>query len=381
MDENTRPFLWVGNHPGIDLVNTESVDSRGDPLDLVPRWTGLVDWAQEAGLIDSEVAQGCRAASDGRGRTVLTWFRRLRSSLSDVLASGDEPSAARELDAAVAAVAVRLRYQPSRYEHRRHLDAAGPLEQLRLALSAAALDATELDRSRVRRCANPRCALLFHDTTKNRSRRWCSMATCGNRAKARAHYRRARHHAERRRRAVVLVEGASDQAAVVALAARRGRNLDAEGVEVVPIGGAKNIRHFLERFGPQGADVRLAGLYDAGEERDFKRGLERTGFGANLTRADLDALGFYVCVADLEDELIRALGSAAVERVVDAQGELGSFRTFQKQPAQQGRTSQQHLRRFMGTRSGRKVRYATLLVDALDLNDVPRPLNRVLAHV
>ena len=83
----------------------------------------------------------------------------------------------------------------------------------------------------------------------------------------------------------------------------------------------------------------------------------------------MEALGFYVCVADLEDELIRALGAAAVEQVVDAQGELGSFRTFQKQPAQQGRTVEEQLRRFMGTRSGRKVRYATLLVDALALDE------------
>ena len=177
------------------------------------------------------------------------------------------------------------------------------------------------------------------------------------------------------------MEGASDQAAVIALAARRGRNLAVEGVEVVPIGGAKNIRRFLERYGPQGSDVRLAGLYDAAEERDFKRGLERAGLGSDLTRDDMEALGFYVCDVDLEDELIRALGAAAVEQVVDAQGELGSFRTFQKQPAQHRRSIEAQLRRFMGTRSGRKIRYGTLLVDALDPDGVPRPLDRVLAHV
>ena len=66
---------------------------------------------------------------------------------------------------------------------------------------------------------------------------------------------------------------------------------------------------------------------------------------------------------------------------VNAQGELGSFRTFQKQPAQQGRTDEEQLRRFMGTRSGRKIQYARFLVDALDLTNVPRPLDRVLAHV
>jgi hypothetical protein len=181
--------------------------------------------------------------------------------------------------------------------------------------------------------------------------------------------------------AVVLVEGVSDQRALEALAGRRGRSLDAEGVSIVPIGGATNIGGFLRLYGPQGLDVRLAGLCDAGEEGDFRRGLERAGLGSNLARADMEALGFYVCVADLEDELIRALGVAAVEQVIDAQGELGSFRTFQKQPAQQARTNVQQLRRFMGTRGGRKIQYAALLVDALDLAQVPRPLDLVLAHV
>jgi hypothetical protein len=179
---------------------------------------------------------------------------------------------------------------------------------------------------------------------------------------------------------VVLVEGVSDQAALQALAARRGRDLAAEGIAVVPMGGATNIRHFLELFGPRGLNVGLAGLCDAGEEGDFRRGLERAGLGSNLRRADMEALGFHVCVADLEDELIRCLGAAGVEQVVEAQGELGSFRTFQQQPAWRARPSQEQLRRFIGTHSGRKIRYARLLVDALDLESVPRPLDRVLAH-
>jgi hypothetical protein len=179
---------------------------------------------------------------------------------------------------------------------------------------------------------------------------------------------------------VVLVEGISDQVALQALAARRGRDLAAEGIAVVPMGGARNIRRFLELFGPRGLDLRLAGLCDAGEEGDFRRGLERAGLGSDLGRAAMEALGFYVCVADLEDELIRCLGAAAVEQVVEAQGELGSFRTFQQQPAWQGRRRQEQLRRFIGTHSGRKVRYARLLVDALELPSAPRPLDRVLAH-
>jgi hypothetical protein len=182
-------------------------------------------------------------------------------------------------------------------------------------------------------------------------------------------------------RAVVLVEGVSDQCAVEALAERRGWNLDAEGISVVPIGGAQAIGRFLTLFGPRGLDVRLAGLCDAAEEGAFRRGLERAGLGSMLTRADMERLGFYVCVADLEDELIRALGAASVEQVVDAQGDLGSFRTLQKQPAWQGRTTEEQLRRFMGSGGSRKIRYAHLLVEALDLSRVPRPLDLVLAHV
>jgi hypothetical protein len=180
-------------------------------------------------------------------------------------------------------------------------------------------------------------------------------------------------------RAVVLVEGISDRSAVEALAERRGRNLAAEGISVVPIGGAQAIGRFLNELGPRGLDVRLAGLCDAAEEGEFQRGLERAGLGSNLTRADMERLGFFVCVADLEEELIRALGSAAVEEVAEAEGDLGAFRTLQKQPAWQGRPVEEQLRRFMGSGGSRKVRYARLLVEALDLDRVPRPLDLVLA--
>ena len=180
---------------------------------------------------------------------------------------------------------------------------------------------------------------------------------------------------------VVLVEGFSDKGALEALARRRGRNLDAEGVAIMPMGGATNVGHFLARFGPMGAAVRLAGLCDAAEEGDFRRGLKRAGFSRNLTRPDMENLGFFVCVEDLEDELIRSLGADTVERVIGAQGDLDSFRTFQKQPAWRGRTTEDQLRRFFGTHSGRKIQSAPLLVEALDLTRVPRPLDGLIAHI
>ncbi|NEE25049.1 ATP-dependent endonuclease, partial [Streptomyces sp. SID7982] len=138
-------------------------------------------------------------------------------------------------------------------------------------------------------------------------------------------------------RTVVLVEGVSDRAAVEALAERQGRVLTAEGVVVVPLGGATSITRFLRLLGPDGLDVRPAGLCDAAEQRFFLQGLERTGFGTGLAPEDLETLGFFTCHADLEDELIRALGTDGVQQVIDDQGDLRTFRLFQRQPAQRER--------------------------------------------
>jgi hypothetical protein len=199
------------------------------------------------------------------------------------------------------------------------------------------------------------------------------------------------------RGAVVLVEGRSDRAAVEALAARRGRDLRAERSFTVPMGGATNLGHFLDLLGPRGRGIRLAGLCDAAEAPGFRRSLERAGLAAPAVApagpppgpppagpppADpLERLGFFVCVADLEDELIRSLGPARVEQVVAAQGELGPLRTFRQQPAQRERPLEQQLRRFMGTRSGRKIQYARALAEALDPARIPEPLDRLLAFV
>ena len=162
-------------------------------------------------------------------------------------------------------------------------------------------------------------------------------------------------------RAVVLVEGVSDRVAVETLAGRRGRDLAAEGVSVVPIGGAQAIGRFLTRFGPAGLGLRLAGLCDAGEEREFRRGLERAGLGSELTRDGMEKLGFYVCEQDLEEELIRALGADKVLEVVDAHGDRGRFGTLQKQPGWRGRPVEEQLRRFMGSGGRRKTRYETVI--------------------
>ncbi|MEV6614934.1 TOPRIM nucleotidyl transferase/hydrolase domain-containing protein [Streptomyces sp. NPDC051051] len=170
-------------------------------------------------------------------------------------------------------------------------------------------------------------------------------------------------------RTAVLLEGPSDLAAVEALAARRGRDLAVEGVCVVSMGGAMSVARYADILGPPGLDLRLAGLCDEREQPFYDRGLERAG----APRRD-----FFVCVTDLEDELVRALGPAKAEEVVRAEGDLRAWQTFLHQPAQHGRPRQQQLRRFLGTKKGRKIRYGSLLVEALAPDRVPAPLDDLL---
>lgn len=160
--------------------------------------------------------------------------------------------------------------------------------------------------------------------------------------------------------AVVLVEGITDRLALDAVAGRLG--LDLNGVEIVPIGGAQAVRRAAGEY----AGEHVVGLCDAGEERWFRRVLGDSTF---------------VCVKDLEDELIRALGPERVEEVVAAEGELETFRSFQNQPAWHGRPVDSQLRRWFHASDRRNHRYPPLLVEALEPGEIPAPLAGVLAAV
>ncbi|MEU5365184.1 TOPRIM nucleotidyl transferase/hydrolase domain-containing protein [Streptomyces sp. NPDC005925] len=173
-------------------------------------------------------------------------------------------------------------------------------------------------------------------------------------------------------RAAVLLEGLSDVAAVDALAARHGRDLAAEGVCVLSIGGAMSVGRYARLLGAPGLGLRLTGLCDLAEGPYYARGFERAG---------AERHGFFVCAADLEDELIRALGVARVAELVREEGEVRALQTFLHQPAQQGRSPQQQFRRFLGTKSGRKIHYGRVLVEALEPGRVPAPLDGLLSRL
>jgi predicted RNA-binding Zn ribbon-like protein len=174
-------FLWVGNHPGVDLCNTVPVVG-GDAVELLARPGDLQSWLTAAGV----GAAGGRRPS---GPT-LAWVRRLRDALRGVLTAG--PDRRRPL-AALNSVLAELPAVPAvDGAGCLVLRAAGPQAQVCLDVAAVAIDACGLPPERVRECANPRCVLLFYDVSKSASRRWHDMATCGNRAKAAAHHARSK---------------------------------------------------------------------------------------------------------------------------------------------------------------------------------------------
>lgn len=178
-------------------------------------------------------------------------------------------------------------------------------------------------------------------------------------------------------RSVILVEGLSDQYALEVLADRRGRNIDAEGISIVPIGGATAITTYIDLFGPNGFDLALAGLCDVAEEGTFRNALKKAGYTIH-NRNDMEQLGFFVCVADLEDELLRALGAQEVLQIVTREGDLGDFQRLQLQLTHKGAALDDQIRAFIRKR---KLEYAPLLVDALDLTKVPAALDGVLRSV
>lgn len=179
-------------------------------------------------------------------------------------------------------------------------------------------------------------------------------------------------------RRVVLVEGVSDMLVVEGLAQRRGQNLSGAGVAVVPVGGAGVFDVHHQLYGPRGLQLNLAGLCDRAEERYVQAALEADGAGRNLDQATRERLGFFVCDSDLEDELLDSIGDPAVTQLIAANGHANDLALYAGQPPNRARTQHENLLGFLRRR---KVEYAPLLTDAVDMTRIPRPLEGLLDHV
>ncbi|MDQ2662372.1 MAG: ATP-dependent endonuclease [Actinomycetota bacterium] len=177
---------------------------------------------------------------------------------------------------------------------------------------------------------------------------------------------------------VLLVEGHSDRLAVEALAARLGHDLTAAQVTIVSMDGVTNLHRHLGRLAALPERHRVIGLFDAPELAHVQRAVEELGIGSGGTREELVALGFFACEPDLEGELIRALGSTRMEELLAEHGELARFRRFQNQPEWRERSTDAQLRRFLGTHSGRKARFAPIMIDALEESRIPVALRALL---
>ena len=173
-------------------------------------------------------------------------------------------------------------------------------------------------------------------------------------------------------RATVLVEGVTDQLAVTLAARRLGRDLEAEGVSVVPTNGAHAIGRFLRRLAAEQPRAQVAGLYDEAEEEVIRSALKQAG---------MDSAGFFACRADLEEELIRAAGETTVLALIEEAGDARPWRRFTSQPVWRGRPVDQQFRRFMRSVSERNARYIRAMVETMDPPQLPRPLRQVLDFV
>jgi predicted RNA-binding Zn ribbon-like protein len=195
------PFVFVGNHRALDFVNTE-VAAGGVARDLLASFADLTSWLEQAGALDRASARAARAQWEGKraSDTVLEEARTLRAALrrlADATAQGRPVPRAtlervNELLARGAAVERVVPGAEGAFVTRRSLRLRQPVDLLVPVAEAAADFLCHADLGRVRRCAHPECVLYFLDGTKNGTRRWCDMRTCGNRANAAAYYRRQR---------------------------------------------------------------------------------------------------------------------------------------------------------------------------------------------
>ncbi|MBZ5508883.1 MAG: ABATE domain-containing protein [Acidobacteriia bacterium] len=194
-------FIFNAGHLALDLVNTEQV-AEGVPVDLLDSPAALLEWLRQSGAVapsDMKAAEKAFLRDKAASGLLLQQARSLRSALRHMAEaiSGGRPVSAQIL----AAINAVLRQSPRVLEIMRQKggyalqwrpqNADGEALLAPVAEAAARLLA-EGDHSRVRKCANPTCVLYVYDTTRSRTRHWCSMQSCGNRAKAARFY--GKHH-------------------------------------------------------------------------------------------------------------------------------------------------------------------------------------------
>jgi predicted RNA-binding Zn ribbon-like protein len=187
-------FLFVGNHPALDFLNTRPVLSGEEPTELLPDFAALLRWFRAANMLGSREASELwrQCGESERARRALDSLHRLRESFrKEILkyeAGGHVHRATiEEINKLMASHPMRTKLiiAEEGFRNEAHCDPREPEDLLGpVAYSIAALFA-DRDRTKIRKCSN--CVLHFYDTSKKGTRRWCSMQMCGNRAKVAAY--------------------------------------------------------------------------------------------------------------------------------------------------------------------------------------------------
>ena len=200
MRRGTQQFLFVGNHPCLDFINTQMI-VNGEPADLLGSFEDLVSWLVQARIVTGTQADVARAELTKRQMVpLLDQAKSFRTTLREMT---ERLAASQSIPDSIILTINRVLSQQSgypqlvriknrRFEQRFHSTAA-PTQSVLAPLAEAASDLLcQANFALIKKCGNPSCILYFYDTTKNHARNWCSMGLCGNRMKAAAHYRRRR---------------------------------------------------------------------------------------------------------------------------------------------------------------------------------------------
>jgi predicted RNA-binding Zn ribbon-like protein len=196
-----QPFLFVGNHPCLDFINTQMI-VRGNPIDLLGGCEDLVAWLVQASMVDKVQPVVVMTQWNHKDQEQLfeqgVMFRKtLREMVARIVARKSIS------DSAVASINQilsrcpgypQLVYAKGRFERQIQSQAAQKEGLLAPLAEAASNLLCSGKLSLVKKCGNAACNLYFYDTTKNHTRNWCSMQLCGNRIKVAAHYQRRRNN-------------------------------------------------------------------------------------------------------------------------------------------------------------------------------------------
>lgn len=192
-------FLFVGNHPCLDFINTEMI-VNGEPTDLLESVDDFIAWLVQVNLLTKAQAEVAGAELSHTERTsLLEQAKTFRTTLRDLAV---RIVAGKSIPGSTITVINQILSQRPGYpqlvrrkggfEQRFH-SAAAPVHNLLVPLADAAGDLLcRVEFALIKKCGNPACILYFYDTTKNHTRNWCSMQVCGNRMKVAAHYQRKR---------------------------------------------------------------------------------------------------------------------------------------------------------------------------------------------